>query len=242
MGKDSLKIISIIPARGGSRGVPKKNIRPLVGKPLIAYAIEPSLKSNLVQRTIVSTDSKEIADISKDYGVEVIMRPAELAQDNTPDLPVFQHAINKLEKEENYHPDILVHLRCTCLFRIPNDIDNAVRKMINTKADGVRTVNLVTETPYWMDIIEGEDILKPFIPNGRKYGRRQDLPKIYRTNGIVDVIRRDIIMNKNNMHAEDNQRAVITETERSHEIDTLIDFFICEKLLRDGFLKKRGIN
>jgi len=242
MTKDNLKIISIIPARGGSKGIPKKNIRPLGGKPLIVRAIEASLKSKLVQRTIVSTDSEEIAEISRKYGAEVIMRPAELAQDETPDLPVFQHVINTLEKKEDYQPDIIVHLRCTSPFRTAQDIDNAVQKMIDTNADGVRTVNRVTETPYWMDVIEGEDILKPFIPEGRKYTRRQDLPRIYRTNGLVDVVKRDIIMNKNNMYAENNQRAIITEKERSIEIDTEFDLFLCEHLIKENFLKKWEIN
>ncbi len=229
---NNLLIISIIPARGGSKGVPKKNIRFLGGKPLIAYAIEASLESKLVKRTLVSTDSEEIAEISRKFGAEIIKRPAGLAQDETPDLPVFQHVINTLEKKEDYFPDILVHLRCTSPFRTAQDIDNAVQKMIDTDADGVRTVNPVTETPFWMDIIEGEDILKPFISGGRKYTRRQDLPKIYRANGLVDVVRRNIVMNKNSMYAEDNQRAVITETERSFEIDTEFEFFLCEQLIR----------
>ena len=228
-------IISIIPARGGSKGVPKKNIRFLGDKPLIAHAIEASLESKLVQRTLVSTESEEIAEISRKFGAEIIKRPNVLAQDETPDLPVFQHVINTLEKKDDYFPDILVHLRCTSPFRTTQDIDNAVQKMIDTNADGVRTVNQVTETPFWMDIIEGQDILKSFIPGGRKYTRRQDLPKIYRANGLVDVVRRNIVMDKNCMYAEDNQRAVITETERSIEIDTELEFFLCEQLIKENF-------
>ena len=241
MGKEKTQVVSVIPARGGSKGVPMKNIKPLAGKPLIAYAIEQSLKSNLVHRTIVSTDHAEIARISSEYGAEVIMRPAEIAQDDTPDLPVFQHVISQLETTERYRPDILVHLRCTTPFRTSHDIDTAVQKMMDTDASGVRTVNLVTEAPFWMDIIMEDDILKPFIPGGRKYRRRQDLPKIYRTNGIVDVVRREIIMEQNDMYTEDNQRAVITETERSCEIDTQMDFFICEQILKEGFLEQWGI-
>jgi CMP-N-acetylneuraminic acid synthetase len=234
----NLKIISIIPARGSSKGIPHKNIRILGGKPLIAYAIDPSLKSKVVQRTIVSTDSRKIADISEKYGAEVIMRPGELAQDDTPDLPVFQHVLNKLDREEDYRPDIIVHLRCTTPFRTAEDIDGAIRKLIGKKADGVRTVNLVTESPYWMDVIEGEDVLRPFIPGGRKYKSRQKLPKVYRTNGIVDVVRRNIITIKNSVYAEENQRAVITPTERSMEIDTELDFIVCESILKRGIWKE----
>jgi len=237
-----MKTVCIIPARGGSKAVPKKNIRPLAGRPLIAYAIKAALDSESVDKVIVSTDAKEIADIARKYGAEVpFLRPKELAQDDVPDLPVFQHAIRYLEAEEGFSPDLIVHLRITTPFRTGEDIDTAVKKLMDKNAYGVRTVNLVTETPYWMDLIVDEDVLKPFIPDGRRYSMRQKLPKVYRTNGLVDVVRRDIIMEKNSMYAEGNQRAVITEALRGFEVDTELDFFILEQIAKKGFLEKWGV-
>ena len=238
-----LNVLAIIPARGGSKTVPKKNIKLLAGKPLIAYAIKAGLGSSVVDKVIVSTDDEEIAGISKGFGAEVpFLRPKELAEDNVSDLPVFQHAIRFLEQEHRFKPDIIVHLRATTPFRTGKDIDDCVKRLVEKGAGGVRTVNPVTESPYWMDIIEGGDKLRSFIPDGRKYKRRQDLPKVYRTNGIVDAVKRDIIMNKNRMYAEEDQRAVITETLRGLEIDTGLDFFIIEQLVKKGYLKKWNIS
>lgn len=235
--KENLNIMAVIPARGGSKGVPRKNIRPLNGKPLVAWAIEAAKNSKYLTKFIVSTDDEEIAGIAKKYGAEVpFLRPDELAQDKTPDLPVFQHAINFFEKQ-NFSPEIIVHLRPTSPLRTGNDIDAVIEKLIKTGAQAVRTVNLVTESPYWMDVIVNGDVLKSFISGGRKYKRRQDLPKVYRTNGLADAVRRDIIMKKNSMYSEKNQRAVITEELRGHEIDTELDFLIIEQLISRGLVK-----
>lgn len=233
----SMNIVCIIPARGGSKTIHDKNIKLLMGKPLITYAIKAALHSKVTNKVIVSTDSEKILRISKKCGAEVpFLRPKKLAKDNTPDLPVFQHAIRYLEREQGYCPDIIVHLRATTPFRTGNDIDIAVRKLIKKNADGVRTVNLVTETPYWMDIINN-DSLRSFIPGGRKYKIRQELPKVYRTNGLVDVVRRDIIMKKKSMYAKKNQLAIITERIKGLEIDAKLDFFIVEQVLKKRLIK-----
>ncbi len=236
--KKNVNIMAVITARGGSKGVPRKNIKPLNGKPLIAWAIEAAKNSKYLTKFIVSTDDEEIAKIAKKYGAEVpFLRPNELAQDDTPDLPVFQHAINFFEKKKSFYPEIIIHLRPTTPLRTGKDIDVVIEKLIKTGADGVRTINLVTENPHWMDVIVNGDILKSFIPGGRKYKRRQDLPKVYRTNGLVDAIRCDVIMKKNSMYAEKNQRAVITEELRGYEIDTELDFLIINQLLNQGLVK-----
>ncbi len=124
-------ILAIIPARGGSKGIPRKNIRNFVGYPLIAYSIAASLQSELVTRTIVSTDDEEIAAVAREYGAETpFLRPAVFAEDNTTDLPVFEHALNWLVENEDYHPDVVVQLRPTSPIRPPGCVDDAVKILL----------------------------------------------------------------------------------------------------------------
>lgn len=233
---ENLTIVTLILARGGSKGVPRKNVKPLAGKPLIAYSILPSLQSKLIHHTFVSTEDEEIAQISKNLGAKIIPQPWELAQDNISDMPVLQFAINYLEQNQNIHPDIIVFLRPTQPLRTVEDIDRAIRKMLETRAGSVHTVHLVTEHPYWMNRVEG-DKLKDFVPGGWNYQQRQLLPNVYKSNGLVDVMKRDLIMNENKKRCSRDQRAVITETERGVDIDTELDFLVAEKLL-----EKREMN
>lgn len=229
------EVIGIIPARGGSKGVPGKNIRLLAGKPLVAYTIEAALAAKSLDRVVVSTDDKEIARISKEYGAEVpFLRPKHLAKDTTPDLPVFQHALQYLEDNEGYKPDIIVHLRPTTPFKTGKLIDGAVNKLISTGADGVRTVCLVEYHPCWMKRIEGDRIL-PFMKLDREYTRRQDLPPVYKANGVVDVTRRKFIMDEGRMLG-DNVKAIFMEPMPSLDIDTELDFLIAERVLEEGLI------
>ncbi|MFN4955881.1 MAG: cytidylyltransferase domain-containing protein, partial [Aphanizomenon sp.] len=122
-----LNVIAIIPARGGSKGVPRKNIRLLGDKPLIAWTIETSLRSKILDRVIVSTDDHDIAELSVKVGAEIpFLRPSELAKDDTPDLPVYLHILDYLAKQENYHPDVVVWLRPTSPLRLAEDVENTV--------------------------------------------------------------------------------------------------------------------
>lgn len=229
-----MKVIAVIPARGGSKGVPRKNIRPLAGKPLIAYTIETALQSKSLDRVIVSTDDEEIAKIAQGYGAEVpFMRPKELAGDTVPDLPVFKHALNNLEESERYHADLMVNLRPTAPLRILEDIDTAVQKLINTNADSVRSVCKVEHHPYWMLKVIGDRAYPLIEVEENKYPRRQDLPPIYRLNGAVDVSRRDNIIEKNTLYGEDI-RVIIMDQARSIDIDTELDFAIAEMILKKG--------
>lgn len=222
-------VIAIIPARGGSKGVYKKNIKYVKGKPLIAYTIDIAKKSELIDEIFVSTDDKEIAETSEKYGIEVIPRPGDLAQDDTPDLPVFKHAILYLEKK-GIETDLVVNLRPTAPLRTVEDIDSAIRIMFNTKADSVRSFCEVNEHPYWMfKIINGR--IKPFIPEHTisLYPRRQLLPKLYILNGAVDIMRAKCIKN-DSLYGKDI-RAYIMPRTRSLDIDTEEDFKILEFLL-----------
>lgn len=174
----NISSICIIPARGASKGVNRKNIRQLGGKPLIAWTIKTSLSCSSLQRIIVSTDDLEIANIAKEYGAEVpFLRPPELAKDSTPDFPVYQHTISWLTEHENFQPDIVVWLRPTSPLRSVEDIKNAIDILVKSQADSVRSVCLSEHHPYWMKRLEGDRLI-PFIDgfDERKFFRRQLLP------------------------------------------------------------------
>ena len=228
------KILGIIPARGGSKGVPKKNIRYLCGKPLIAWTIETALQTSCLDRVIVSTDDEDIAEVARHNGVEVpFLRPQNIAQDNTTDMPVYEHTLTWLADHEDYHPEIIVWLRPTALLRTSADIENAVEILIKSKADWVRSVCDVKHHPYWMyrikkgrmdSFIEGIDI--------RRYVRRQLLPPVYRINGAVDVAWRKTILEKRLIYAG-NMQAYVMPVERGLDIDTELDFLFLEAHLEN---------
>ncbi len=160
------EVLAIIPARGGSKGIPRKNIRPFAGHPLIAYSIAAGIRAETVTRVIVSTDDERIAEVARQYYAETpFLRPLELAQDDTPDLPVFQHALNWLAENESYIPDVVVQLRPTSPIRPMGLVDEAVHILLsNPKADSVRGVVPAGQNPYKMwriDAYTGQ--LKPLL-------------------------------------------------------------------------------
>ncbi len=192
----SPEVLAIIPARGGSKGIPRKNIRNFAGHPLIAYSIEAGLLAKSVTRVIVSTDDEEIAAVARQYGAETpFLRPAAFAQDQTLDLPVFQHALGWLEENENYRPDIVVQLRPTSPVRPPTLVDEAVGLLLeHPEADSVRGVVPAGQNPHKMwridpatgqmcPLLTVEGIAEPYN------APRQVLPSIYWQTGHVDAIR-----------------------------------------------------
>jgi len=201
------EILAIIPARGGSKGIPRKNIRDFAGYPLIAYSISAGLKSELVTRVIVSTDDDEIAEVARKYGAETpFMRPSLFAEDNTTDLPVFEHALNWLAENEDYHPDIVVQLRPTSPIRPPSCVDSAIRILLaNPDADSVRGVVPVGQNPHKMwrlpdgenapmqNLLDVAGIAEPYN------APRQSLPPIYWQTGHVDAIRPHTILTQKSM-------------------------------------------
>jgi len=223
------KIVAIIPARGGSKNLPRKNIRILNGKPLIYYTIQEALASKLLDRIAVSTEDKEIAGIVEGYSIEVIARPANLAEDDTPSLPVIQHAIRYLEETEDYHPDIIVILQPTSPLRKAEDIDGAISKFIQTGSSSIVSVCKTEHPPHWMYTLKG-DTMEPIIKGGDKIIRRQDAPEVYTLNGAVYVTHKDIVMTQNRV-INDDTKAYIMPVERSIDIDTEIDFRLTEILM-----------
>ena len=202
-----MDVLAIIPARGGSKSIPHKNIRLFANHPLIAYSISAGLAAESVTRVIVSTDDQDIADISLKYGSEIpFLRPAVLAQDDTPDLPVFQHALEWLENNEQYTPDIVVQLRPTSPFRRIQHIDSAVLRLLeHPEADAVRTVCIPFQNPFKMWRIESNGFMQPVMDIGvpEPYNLpRQSLPKIYWQTGYVDAIWTDTIRTKHSMTGE----------------------------------------
>ncbi len=189
------EVLALIPARGGSKSIPRKNIKPFAGHPLIAYSIAAGLQAEHVGRVIVSTDDPEIAAVARDYGAEVpFRRPATLAQDATPDLPVFTHALAWLEAHEGYRPDLVVQLRPTTPVRPPDLVDRAVRLLLeHPEADSVRGVVPSGQNPYKMWHITQAGRLAPLleVPGLAEHynAPRQSLPPTYWQTGHIDVIR-----------------------------------------------------
>ncbi len=200
------EVLAIIPARGGSKGIPRKNIRLFAGYPLIAYSIAAARQAATVSRVIVSTDDEEIADTARHFGAETpFLRPAELAGDHTPDLPVFQHALKWLGEAEGYLPEIVVHLRPTTPIRPPDLVDRAVHMLLlHPEADSIRGITPARQNPYKMWLME--DLANPIHPLVSAAGidepynaPRQDLPAAYAHTGLIDAIRPATILDHKSM-------------------------------------------
>ena len=223
------EVLALIPARGGSKGIPRKNICNFSGYPLIAYSIAAGLQSNLVTRVIVSTDDDEIAATAKSLGAEVpFYRPENLAGDTTLDLPVFQHALNWLSKNENYNPDLIVQLRPTSPIRPKTLVDDAVTKMVeNPQADSIRGVVQVGQNPYKMWKIDHNGQMQPLlnVPDvDEPYNSpRQILPTTYWQTGLIDVIKPNTILNKSSMSG-DIILPILSDRKFAIDIDSPIDW------------------
>ncbi|MBN1202578.1 MAG: acylneuraminate cytidylyltransferase family protein [Anaerolineae bacterium] len=199
------EILALIPARSGSKTIKDKNIRPLAGKPMLAYSIEHALASRLVTRTVVSTDSARYAAIARQYGAETpFLRPAEYAQDHSTDLDVFRHALIWLKEQEGYIPDLCVHLRPTHPVRDPAHIDAMIRILLdNPQVDSVRSVAPAPETPFKMWFRDENGRLSPVVVTAdipEAYNMpRQQLPATYMQNASIDVVRTQVITGQQSM-------------------------------------------
>lgn len=234
------QVLALIPARGGSKSIPRKNIRSLAGHPLIAYSIAAGLAAETVTRILVSTDDPEIAEISCRYGAEApFLRPAEFAQDQTPDLPVFQHALQWLDENEDWRPEIVVQLRPTSPFRRVMHIDQAVYQLLeHPEADAVRTVCVPFQNPFKMWRIQPNGFMQPLVDLGipEPYNQpRQALPDVYWQTGYVDAAWSDTLLEKNSMTGERILPLVINPSEWI-DIDSVDDWRRAERLLESGEL------
>jgi len=219
---DNKSVLAIIPARGGSKGVLRKNIRDVAGKPLIAWTIEEAKKSRFIDRLILSSEDDEIIRVAQEWGCEVpFVRPAELAQDDTPGIDPVLHAIDVLTKRYDY----VVLLQPTSPLRTVDDIDECIQKCVDADASACVSVTEPDKNPYWMYTLSGTDHLLPLLPHSETIARRQDLPKIYALNGAVYVANIDILSNTKSFLTADTV-AYLMDKERSCDIDSEFDLKI----------------
>ncbi|TKT94370.1 acylneuraminate cytidylyltransferase family protein [Dyadobacter frigoris] len=229
-------MLAIIPARGGSKGLPGKNIKPIAGHPLIAYSIKAALDSPSVTRVIVSTDSEEIAQVARSYGAEIpFIRPSEFANDLSTDLEVFTHALDWLEMNENYKPDLVVQFRPTSPVRFLHDIEICIHKMQSSEADSLRIVTPAFHTPFKMWVLdEASAQMQPLLQQDiirESYNQpRQNLPEIYWQIGTLDVIRTDVITERKSMSGK-NILPYIIEQQFAVDIDDLGSFKRAEEMI-----------
>jgi CMP-N,N'-diacetyllegionaminic acid synthase len=205
---ESAKVYAVVPARGGSKGVPKKNIRLLAGFPLIAYSIAVGYMSRLIERVIVSTDSPEIAEVARKYGAETpFLRPAELAQDNSRDRDFVMHLLNWLQENEGGVPDYLVHLRPTTPLRAPAIVDDAILAMLaDPAATSLRSAHEAPETPFKWFTKNAQGYFQTFAaadaPPGFANWPRQMLPKVFIPDGYVDVLKTAYVLVAEEIHGD----------------------------------------
>lgn len=193
-------VLCIIPARGGSKTIPRKNLVLLGNKPLVAYSISHGLESSRVSRTIVSTDDAEIASVAKSYGAEVpFLRPSAIAGDTSSDLETFQHALDWLSENENYVPDICLHLRPTCPIRNVEDIDKILETLTDdVELDAVRSIVRAPDTPFKMWFRGSDGLLTAVVASSIKEAYnlpRQVLPEVFLQNAAIDAVRTSVILN-----------------------------------------------
>jgi CMP-N-acetylneuraminic acid synthetase len=231
-----MQVLAIVPARGGSKGVPRKNLRLLAGKPLVVHAVETGLAARLVSRVVCSTDDPEIADVARAAGAEVpFLRPAELAADGSEDWPVFKHALDWLAEHDNWQPDLVVNLRPTSPMRTPSHVDDAIRLLLDTGADSVKAVCLARQHPHKMWLRQPDRSIEPYLKTAFRAQRGPDVPRaelddVYWQNGVVDVTRREVILEQRVMIGR-RVAGLVTQLADSIDIDTPVDLALAELLL-----------
>ena len=219
------KIVALIPARGGSKGIKNKNILDLCGKPLISYTIQAALESKYIDKVIVSTDSQEIADVAIKYGAEVpFLRPGELASDTSKTIDAVMHAVGELEKRKEQY-DILILLQATQPLRTADDIDSAIELFIKNKGQSLVSVSPVEDNPILIRTIDNLGRMNSILPM-KSTCRRQDMPLYYRVNGCIYI---NLISELDlNTSFNDNKIPYIMPKERSVDIDEIKDLLIAQ--------------
>lgn len=237
-----MRILGIIPARRGSKSVPRKNIRQLCGRPLLIYMVEAALKSK-IDRTIVSTEDKEIATIAKEYGAEVpFMRPKELATDTASSLSVLLHALRYVEEKEGWQPDAVAFLQPTAPFCTSKLINRAIEMLSNSNVDSVVGVCESEFHPYYMYKKDKENNLEEIIKVKNKPLRRQDVPPIFRLTD-APIISRRRYYDKVTVHSPcfnpKSMKGVAMDRISAINIDDEFDFLLAELVIKAGLFKPR---
>ncbi|TAK12394.1 MAG: acylneuraminate cytidylyltransferase family protein [Anaerolineae bacterium] len=241
-----LHTLALIPARGGSKSIPRKNILPFAGHPLIAWSIAAGCAADTVTRVVVSTDDEEIAAVAREYGAETpFMRPAEHSQDNTTDLPVFLHALEWLAEHEGYSPDIVVQLRPTSPFRRLWHIDEAVKALAaRPEADACRTVIVPFQNPFKMWTIGDDGLMQPLIRDtgfAEPYNMpRQSLQDVYWQTGYVDAVWSRTVLEQKSMTGKTILPLVIDPGDWV-DIDSPDDWRRAERLFIEGVITEEAL-
>lgn len=233
-------VLAIVPARGGSKGLPAKNLRPLAGLPLIAHSILFTKLCPEIDRCIVSTDSEEIADVARRYGADVpFLRPAHLATDEAAMWPVLQHAVREVEREQGLRFEFVLLLQPTAPCRIPEDVSRALSLLQeDSNAVGVVAVSEPEFNPRWVCVEERNGYMQSLFPESEACVRRQDVPTVYRVNGLLYLWRSDYLLNAAApQYDEKPHRMLLVPDLRALDIDTERDLLICELLIREGLIQ-----
>ncbi len=227
-----MSTVAFVFARGGSKGLPGKNIRPLSGKPLIGWSIEHALAVKRIKRVIVSTDSEEIAAVARGYGAEVpFMRPADLAKDDSPEFAAWRHGLDYLRRTTGALPEIMVSVPATAPLRLPIDIEACLNKYEEGQADIVITVTEAHRNPYFnMVTIDSDGTSHLVNPPQFAIARRQAAPVVYDVATVCYVAKSEFVMAHDSIY-EGRVKAVHVPVARAIDIDTLLDFQIAENVL-----------
>lgn len=227
------EVLGIILARGGSKGIPRKNVRMAGDRPLIAWTIGAGLQSGALARLIVSTDDDEIATVSRQWGADVpFQRPAALAADDTGSIEATIHAVEFMAQHHGYRPGYVMLLQPTSPLRTAEDIRAAVQIARDRQADAVVSVAAAHQHPYWMKTIGDDGVLHDFMKTDRAYTRRQDLPQAFYIDGSLYLVRRDILLERRTFYT-DRTFAYVMPSDRAMDIDTPWELHVVDLVLRD---------
>ena len=227
-----VNILGLIVARGGSKGLPRKNLRLVAGKPLLYWTFDAARRSRLLTRTILSTDDDEIAEYARSEQMEVpFMRPAELATDAAMTIDVTLHALQWLESQERYKPDYVVLLQPTVPLRTAEDIDAGITQVLAHGGDALVSVTACTNHPCLARTIDARGVLEPFMATPLAASRKQELPPVYALNGAVYVVRSAVLREQYTWHPT-GALAYVMPAERSLDIDSEWDLKLADMILR----------
>lgn len=236
---DGRKLLAVIPARGGSKGLPGKNIRPFAGLPLIAHTIMFARMCPEIHRCLVSTDSTEIAETAKRFDADVpFIRPPELARDDVPLWPVLKHALEFAESQDGTRYDMLLLLDPTSPAREPADVAGVVAKLAgNPEADGVFGVSEPDFNPIWVGVVERDGWMADLVEGGGSFERRQDVPTVYRINGMLYIWRAGFVRSQEGSLRREGRHLIYqVPEERAMSIDTVAEFERAELLVNHGLI------
>jgi N-acylneuraminate cytidylyltransferase/CMP-N,N'-diacetyllegionaminic acid synthase len=233
-----MRILGLIPARAGSKGIPNKNIRPLAGKPLVEHTMDSAIEAHergVLTKIIVSTDCPTVAGVARSKGLEVpFVRPAELATDEARIGEVAIHALDFLRDEMGEEFDALMLLQATCPLRNSNDIEAAVKLFTNEEADNVVSMcEVETHHPFYMYTIDTDGSPSMFSEDAAEFARRQEFPKVYERNGAIYLIKTELLRKHRSFYFGENIKALIMPEKRSVNIDRLMDLRLAEVILKE---------